>query len=72
MSDKTTVATSSGLGLGTVLLIIFACGKIFGFGPFQSWSWLTIIFLPILIDIGVVIALMLIMLIVAFIIWSHR
>ena len=44
MSDKTTVATSSGLGLGTVLLIIFACGKIFGFGPFQYWSWLKIIF----------------------------
>ena len=68
MSDKTNNAVSGGLGLGGVLFVIFACGKLFKFGPFASWSWLKVIFMPILIDLGIVLAVLAIGLIIAFII----
>lgn len=72
MSDKTNTAVSSGLGLGGVLFVIFACGKLFKFGPFASWSWLKIIFMPILIDLGIVLAILALCVIIAFIIFLFR
>lgn len=64
MNNNGKIAANSGTSLGTILFIIFACGKIFNFGPFGSWSWLKIIFIPILVNVCIVLVTLIILAIV--------
>ena len=64
MNNNGKIVANSGIGIGTVLFIIFACGKIFNFGPFGSWSWLKIIFIPILVNVCITLVISIILIIV--------
>lgn len=61
MSEKQ-VATSGGMGLVSVLLVIFVVLKM---TDVITWSWLTVILMPFIIELGVVFIVLLMFVIVA-------
>lgn len=61
MSDKQ-VATSGGMELVSVLLVIFVVLKM---TDVITWSWLTVILMPFIIELGVVFIVLLMFVIVA-------
>lgn len=61
MSEKQ-VATSGGMELVSVLLVIFVVLKM---TDVITWSWLTVILMPFIIELGVVFIVLLMFVIVA-------
>lgn len=61
MSEKQ-VATSGGMGLVSVLLVIFVVLKM---TDVITWSWLTVILMPFIIELSVVFIVLLMFVIVA-------
>lgn len=51
MANKavTTASSKSGIGIGTVCLIVFVIMKLAKIAPIASWSWLKVILLPVAI-----------------------
>lgn len=64
MSEKQT--TSSGLGIGTILFLIFLTLKLAEIGPVQYWSWWWVT-APLWIPLGIGVGIMAIAIITAFI-----
>jgi len=49
--------TSSGIGLGTILFLIFLTLKLAEIGPVQYWSWWWVtspLWIPLLLVIGII------------------
>lgn len=59
MSSKSSApASSSGIGIGGLLTVIFVVCKIFNFGPIGAWSWwwvLSPLWIGALIAVGVLV-----------------
>lgn len=71
MDNKKVIVSSgsSGIGFGSVCLVVFVICKLAEIAPFASWSWLQVILLPIAISIAVPIAaIALVMLVLLFIV----
>lgn len=64
MSEKQT--TSSGLGIGTILFLIFLTLKLAEIGPVQYWSWWWVTS-PLWIPLGIGVGIIIIAIIIAFI-----
>lgn len=62
--------TSNGIGLGTVLFLIFLTLKLAEIGPVQYWSWWWIT-APLWVPISIVIVLVFVVALVAAIKHSH-
>ena len=72
MDNNGKIAATGGMSVGTVLLIIFICGKLFNFGPFASWSWLKIILVPILVNLGIIFIILIITVVMLFILFLNK
>jgi hypothetical protein len=56
MSDNKTKATSNGIGIGTVLFLIFLTLKLAGIGQVATWSWWWVtspLWIPIVLVLGI-------------------
>ena len=56
MSDNKTKATNNGIGIGTVLFLIFLTLKLAGIGQVATWSWWWVtspLWIPIVLVLGV-------------------
>ena len=71
MANKVVTAASSksGIGIGTVCFIVFVVMKLAKIAPIASWSWIKVIFLPVLISFVPVVLTLLIGLIWLAIMW---
>ena len=65
----TTASSKSGIGIGTVCFIVFVVMKLAKIAPIASWSWIKVIFLPVLISFIPVVFTLLIGLIWLAIMW---
>ena len=52
MANKavTDAASKGGIGIGTVCFIVFVIMKLTKTAPIASWSWITVILLPVLLS----------------------
>lgn len=64
---------SGGIGLVTLLTVIFVLAKIFSWGPVGGWSW-WLVFSPVLVSWGLVLAIVAISLLAAGVLhfWGER
>ena len=68
MSDNKTKATSNGIGIGTVLFLIFLTLKLAGIGQVATWSWWWVTS-PLWIPLALAAAVLSIVGLIAFIIY---
>ena len=61
MSDKVTVNNGIGIGLSSILTIIFVLAKLFGV---ITWSW-WVVFLPTIISFSILLLILLAVLVIA-------
>lgn len=56
MSDNKTKVTGNGIGIGTVLFLIFLTLKLAGIGQVATWSWWWVtspLWIPIVLVLGI-------------------
>lgn len=66
MSNTQQVVQKQGLGVASILGIVFVLCKIFGIAPIATWSWLWVLS-PFWISIGLSIAVIVIFMVLALI-----